>query len=388
MAVCKYLTKSGESRYKATVWNNNRAVHSRSFRRKADADSWLAREQIKMEDIRAGRAKGEGMTLSSFFNEVYFPNHGVRESTATDYLRIFKNHLEPVFGNRKFLTIDEGEWASLLRNLIKTGKSAARTNRIRSVASRIYNFAIKWKYAQHNPLLLVPYQEEALSDFIYWSEDHTEKFLTWAHENAPERFPLYHFLYETGVRISEAIGLQWDCVSFDHGTIEIRRGFCRIMNRVESSTKGKKKRILGINQSLRETFLGLYNQRRSGFVFSKPDGQNISYEYYRNKFQLDQESAGVSKIGIHDIRHTFASHFVMRGGSIYDLKDLLGHADIKTTEIYAHLAPNHLIGKSSVVQFKLPKMASVTQLKAPNHFPTMDVDKAKPSLQEGLPKAT
>lgn len=44
----------------------------------------------------------------------------------------------------------------------------------------------------------------------------------------------------------------------------------------------------------------------------------------------------------HVLRHTFASHFVMRGGSVIVLKDILGHSEITTTMRYSHLAPSHL----------------------------------------------
>jgi site-specific recombinase XerD len=384
MAVSKYFTKSGEVRYKATIWHHNQAQASQSFKRKVDADSWLAREKVHIEDQRVGRLKGQTMTLSKFFTEIYFPNHGVRESTAIDYLRIFKNHIEPVVGDRMLLSIDEADWAKLFRGLMKAGMSPARTNRIRSCIARVYSFAIEWQYARQNPVLLVKCQEEALSDFRYWSEEDTNRFLTWTHEKQRQSFLLYHFLYETGVRISEAIGLQWDCVNLTNGTIEIRRSYCRIMKRIESSTKGKKKRVLGINSSLKETLITLYNQRRSEFVFSKENGQPICYAFSRNRFVREQKAVGVSEIGLHDLRHTFASHFVMSGGSIYDLKDLLGHSDIKTTEIYAHLAPNHLISKASVVQFQLPKVAGVVSLKSANHFPTiareLNVSQAEESL--------
>jgi hypothetical protein len=46
----------------------------------------------------------------------------------------------------------------------------------------------------------------------------------------------------------------------------------------------------------------------------------------------------------HDLRHTFASHFMMRGGNVVELKEILGHGDIKMTMIYAHLSPAHLRG--------------------------------------------
>ena len=54
------------------------------------------------------------------------------------------------------------------------------------------------------------------------------------------------------------------------------------------------------------------------------------------------EAAGLKDFHFHDTRHHFASWFVMRGGSIQALKEILGHRDIKQTLRYAHLSPGHL----------------------------------------------
>lgn len=50
------------------------------------------------------------------------------------------------------------------------------------------------------------------------------------------------------------------------------------------------------------------------------------------------------------LRHTFASHYVMRSGSIVKLQALLGHASIRTTQIYARLASDHLVGATSLLE--------------------------------------
>jgi hypothetical protein len=93
-------------------------------------------------------------------------------------------------------------------------------------------------------------------------------------------------------------------------------------------------------------------------------------------------AAGVPYIGIHGLRHTFASHYMMRGGSIYDLKSLLGHASIETTMRYAHLSPTHLASKVSLVQFTPDVEVNVIPLKSPNHFPTIEhEDEKKESLR-------
>ena len=55
--------------------------------------------------------------------------------------------------------------------------------------------------------------------------------------------------------------------------------------------------------------------------------------------------------GFHDLRHTFASQFVMKGGNIYTLREILGHTDVKMTQRYAHLSPEHLKGATDFLSF-------------------------------------
>ena len=59
----------------------------------------------------------------------------------------------------------------------------------------------------------------------------------------------------------------------------------------------------------------------------------------------------LNRYRFHDLRHTFASHFVMNGGSLYDLQKLLGHARFEETQRYAHLTPEHLAKAVNIVSF-------------------------------------
>lgn len=81
---------------------------------------------------------------------------------------------------------------------------------------------------------------------------------------------------------------------------------------------------------------------REALSVGLPTGRLFSSS--RGAFELCYSRCGFNTPGqlTHILRHTFASHFVMSGGDLRTLKDILGHADISTTMIYAHLAPEHL----------------------------------------------
>jgi integrase len=82
--------------------------------------------------------------------------------------------------------------------------------------------------------------------------------------------------------------------------------------------------------------------RRTGRVFARRDG--AAWGQIRTGFASALKRAGIEGFRFHDLRHTAASHLVMRGASLKDVQELLGHADLKMTQRYAHLSPAHLRG--------------------------------------------
>jgi integrase len=72
-------------------------------------------------------------------------------------------------------------------------------------------------------------------------------------------------------------------------------------------------------------------------VFKRRGG--IAWGQIRTAFASALTRAGIEGFRFHDLRHTFASHYMMRGGQLYDLKEILGHSDIEMTARYAHLSP-------------------------------------------------
>lgn len=98
--------------------------------------------------------------------------------------------------------------------------------------------------------------------------------------------------------------------------------------------------------SVRELLLYMYKRRSdSDYIFIGAKGGEISYGHIYRQFRQAQSEAGIKNlIRFHDLRHTFASNYMMNGGNVFDLQKLFGHTKIEMTMRYAHLSPNHLQG--------------------------------------------
>src|SRR5262249_39458168 len=128
---------------------------------------------------------------------------------------------------------------------------------------------------------------------------------------------------ETGLRKAELIGLTWDRVGLSRGVIRLE------------VTKSGKRREVPMRQVGYNLLAGLPGPRE-GRVW--PAVGTIDKAFIR---AVEAASLDVP-LRFHDCRHHFASWFMMRGGSLQALMEILGHANIKMTLRYAHLSPGHL----------------------------------------------
>lgn len=127
----------------------------------------------------------------------------------------------------------------------------------------------------------------------------------------------------------EIIKLQWDQINFEKNIV--------ILDNQNHITKGKKVRTIPLNTKA----LAMLNKRfKNSFdkiVFTL-NGNPLKQVYLSQLFGSYVEKAKINpKLNFNSLRHTFASWLVQKGVSIYEVSKLLGHSDIKTTQVYAHL---------------------------------------------------
>ena len=118
----------------------------------------------------------------------------------------------------------------------------------------------------------------------------------------------------------------------------------KVANHIDFTTKSKKERTIPMNKKIIDILNKLNNNRRSKYVFTKFNGTRFNADYISKQFKKSVKKANVNNnIHFHCLRHYFASKLVQKGISLFIVKELLGHEDLKTTNIYAHLEQKNLI---------------------------------------------
>jgi integrase len=137
-------------------------------------------------------------------------------------------------------------------------------------------------------------------------------------------------LSNTGIRLGELWALRWIDIDFRNSQIWIRAydGFV---------PKGRRDRSVPLNEKTLRVVSDLASARKDGDMFVYR--LTCNKKRLSNKFGRYARGLGI-RARLHDLRHTFASHLAMRGTPVPVIQELLGHAQIGTTMIYAHLSPN------------------------------------------------
>jgi len=218
----------------------------------------------------------------------------------------------------------------------KTLLSAATVNRECALLRSILRMALAWDELAKLPVFKMT-KEEGKQRFLTGEE--IARLLDACRESRNKLLlAMVTVDLHTGLRKGELLGLTWEQVDFARNVIALGR-----------RTKSGKGRDVPLNGSVYDALAPLRKAAGGHAATGRVWGEIQKIDTAYNAALLRAKILDVD-VNFHTLRHTFASHYVMRGGSLVKLQAILGHASIRTTQVYAHLAPDHLSGATSILE--------------------------------------
>ena len=294
--------------------------------------------------IRSNLAKGlppegviEKKNQKTFrdFAEYWFKTY-VQTNNRPTTIRAKRNdlnrHIYPLMADVLLRDISANRIETLKAVKLKEGLSPKTINNILSTLRICLNTALEWEEIDRVPKikwLKVPDQT-----FDYLNSDECTTLVRGC-DNVIMRDMVLCAL-RTGMRRGELIGLEWSSVDFARNKIIVQQSYVEgNMN----STKNSRIRHIPMTPDLRMVLLE--RRKLRGFVFSHTGKPVRGIRANKWLYSLCKRIE-MRPIGWHVLRHTFASHLVMKGVPMRAVQMLLGHSSIQMTERYAHLSPSTL----------------------------------------------
>lgn len=144
------------------------------------------------------------------------------------------------------------------------------------------------------------------------------------------------------MRLGEIQALNRASIKEDACKLLVCRTYSKHTKTIVPNTKGRKSRVVPVSGNLLRELVNLANSHSHDLVFCQDNGLPFPQEEIRKIFSKACRNSGVKRIPFHSLRHSFATHFLTHGGGTLELKKILGHSRVETTEKYTHLTETHL----------------------------------------------
>ncbi|WP_281659093.1 tyrosine-type recombinase/integrase [Halobacillus sp. Cin3] len=328
----------------------------RGFTTKTEAEAAVT--QIQHELNNKQFINDSKLTLSEYMDQWLdlYGKRKLRETTFDSYKRAIDYRLLPQMGDVQLSLITAPLCQKYINELLDEGLSERYVEYISVILHGALKKAVEWELLTRNPMEKVDIPRGRRRKHVTWSTDEIERFLHFAkYENLNYYAVFLTFIY-TGLRRGELLGLQWgdidlddECINVNRNLIYDQKGFRFGELKNESSYRTIKIDDYVTNeirqhktkQSEFKLILGKEYDKNYNLVFCREDGRPIYPRTLTTIFNRLIKKADVTKIRLHDLRHTHASLMLEAGNSLKEVQDRLGHRSIKTTgDIYAHVTDN------------------------------------------------
>ncbi|QQK78279.1 site-specific tyrosine recombinase XerD [Salicibibacter cibarius] len=270
---------------------------------------------------------------------------GFSNNTLESYQRdlyAYANHLATSEKIEQWNDVERHHILDYLYSLKAESRSLASLARMTSAIRMLHQFLLREKISDHDPADLIETPKSGRKLPVILSIAEVEALLAEAAQGndsyALRDTAMFELMYGTGLRVSEMCALTLDDAHLD-------MGFVRCIG------KGNKERIIPLGSKAIDALKTYRSKGRPTFMkkqshdilFVNRLGKQLSRQGFWKVLKKHAENAGIKKaVTPHTLRHSFATHLVENGADLRVVQELLGHADITTTQIYTHISRHHL----------------------------------------------
>jgi integrase len=283
--------------------------------------------------ILEGKQSAEinSISLKSFSWEFLKYSESIHSwKTTLDYKSTF-NEMKKYFGDILLTEFNQRNIEEFIQYKIrKVSLYSGRRHLINIKA--MFNKAVAYGHLESNPAKNIKRIKPPEKLPLFFTEEEFNKLLNVI--DNPDWKDIVEFAVSTGFRQMEILNLHKKQFNKQDRMIILDNHF--------HTTKSRKIRNMPLNKRAFEIVSRRVEQEKGELIFTL-NGEEILQDNLQDKFRKYVKAAELNpKLTFHCLRKTFASWLVQRGVSIYEVSKLLGHSDIKVTEIYAHLKPDNL----------------------------------------------
>lgn len=281
-------------------------------------------------------------TLTDFFHYLKV-ERGLSDNTLQSYRRDLSQYslfLKKTHHLEQWEAVNRSHILQFLYDLNDKNKSSATISRALSSIRLFHQFMVREDYTTTDASLHIdsPKKERKLPKVL--SAEEVEKLLALEQDGSlgKRNRAMLEMLYATGLRVSELLSLK---ISDMHLTM----GFVRCVG------KGQKERIVPLGKMAKtavEEYLEngrqeLVKRKKNDYLFVNHHGEAMTRQGFWKVLKAIALQAGIEKeITPHTLRHSFATHLLENGADLRAVQEMLGHADISTTQIYTHVTKSRL----------------------------------------------
>jgi integrase len=305
-------------------------------------------------------ARPSQRTIASFLVDEWLPavKPKLRASTWASYRTNTNAHVVPVLGEVKLQGLTPVQLNLFYAHLLESGRrrggglSPKTVRNIHVMLHRALKDAVRWGYLPRNVAVAVDPPVGRSAERHVWTPDQLGAFLE--HVRADRLYALWLLVATTGMRRGELAGLRWVDINFANARVSPQRPRVVVDHAVEVSEPktAKGRRALALDpatlavlrehqtrQAEEKAVIGA-GYRHSGLVFTWPDGSPIHPDLMTRWFEQHSRAAGLPRIRLHDVRHSYASAALAAGVPAKVISERLGHATVGfTLDTYSHVLP-------------------------------------------------